>query len=93
MQLAQDLQCQAPQLRVPRGLEVRLEPPLGDAPVAAPDDEAHLLDAHLAQQPLAVGVEIGRRREEAVGLDTARKELAQDAHHAEGGADGFGHMR
>lgn len=93
MQLLEDLRGEAAQLRV-LGLvvdEVRLELALGDPPLAAPDDEAHLLDAHLAEQPLAVGVEVGGRGEVAVGLDAAVEELAKEADNAERGAEDLGH--
>lgn len=90
MQLLQDLRREGPQLRVLGAVEVRLEPPLGDAPFLAPDDEAHLLDADLAEQPLAVDVEVRGRGEEAVGLDAAVEELPEKAHDSYRGADEFG---
>lgn len=90
VQLLENLRGQLPQLRVALVLEVGVEHALCDPPLAAPDDEAHLLDAHLAQQALAVDVEVGRRREVAVRLDAAVEELAQHPDDADCRADEFG---
>lgn len=90
MKLLQDLRREGPQLRILGAVQMRLEPPLGDAPFLPPHDEAHLLDADLAEQALAVDVEVRGRGEEAVGLDAAVEELAEEAHDSYRGADEFG---
>ena len=92
MKLLQDLRSQQSQLRISGllRLQVFLQLALRNTPLAAPDDQAHLLDPHLAEEPLAVSVEVGSSGEVAVGFDAAVEELSEEPYDADDGAYCFG---